>query len=57
MVSKIGGLNCVKKMRKTWTFGFMQAVSVLCDFGPSLFGYTKSRSTLRKQYSKNQFNF
>jgi hypothetical protein len=57
LVSKIGGLNCVKKMRKTWTFGFMQAVSVLCDFGPSLFGYTKSRSTLRKQYSKNQFNF
>jgi hypothetical protein len=29
----------VKKIRKTWTLGVVQAVSVLFIFGPSLFGY------------------
>jgi hypothetical protein len=38
VLCEIGGLNCVKKFRKTWTLGVVQAVSVLCDFGPSLFG-------------------
>ncbi len=28
----------MKKIRKTWTFGVVQAAKVLRDFGPSLFG-------------------
>ncbi len=27
------------RIRNTWTLGVVQAVKVLCDFGPSLFGY------------------
>jgi hypothetical protein len=28
-----------KKIRKAWTPGVMHTASVMCDFGPSLFGY------------------
>jgi hypothetical protein len=36
----IRGVNRVQKIMNTWTLGVVQAVKVLCDFGPSLFGYT-----------------
>jgi hypothetical protein len=34
----IRGVNLVHKIRNTWTLRVVQAVKVLCDFGPSLFG-------------------
>jgi len=36
----IRGVNRVQKIKNTWTFGVVQVVRVLCDFGPSLFGYS-----------------
>jgi hypothetical protein len=35
----IRGVNRVQKIGNTWTLGVVQAVRVLCDFGPSFFGY------------------
>ncbi len=28
-----------KKIEKAWTLGVVHTANVLCDFGPSLFGY------------------
>jgi hypothetical protein len=36
----IRGVNRVQKIRNTWTIEVVQAIIVLCDFRPSLFGYT-----------------
>jgi hypothetical protein len=34
----IRGVNHVQKIGNTWTLGVVQAIRVLCDFGPSFFG-------------------
>ncbi len=57
MVRKIEGLNCVKKIRRTWMLGFVQTVSVLCDFGPSLFGYSCMYKNKREQMSWHVYEF